>query len=125
MSDDAQVRRREAAPAVEIQSLTRGCNEALILAVLAGGSCHGYQLALALEEKSGGAFRFPHGTLYPILHKLENDGLISGDWSKDGTKRKRKSYALTTTGRRRLAEHGRAWREFFDRFFAIVEEVEP
>ena len=124
MSRDARARKREVAPPVEIQGLTRSCNEALILAVLAGGPRHGYQLALALEEKSGGAFRFPHGTLYPILHKLENDGLIKGDWLEEGTKRKRKRYALTAAGRRRVGEQARVWREFFDRFFAIVEEVE-
>ncbi len=125
MSRDAKDPRREATPAVEIQNLTRSCNEALILAVLAAGPRHGYQLALALEEKSGGAFRFAHGTLYPILHKLENDGLIQGDWQQEATKRKRKSYTLTTAGRRRAGELARAWRGFFDRFFSVIEEVEP
>ncbi len=124
MSRDAKAPRREAVRPVEIQSLTRSCNETLILAVLAGGPRHGYQLALALEEESGGAFRFAHGTLYPILHKLENDGLISGDWLEEGTKRKRKSYTLTKAGRHRVGERARAWRELFERFFAIVGKVE-
>lgn len=114
----------EASFTVEIQGLTRSCNEVLILAVLAGGPLHGYQLALALEAKSGGAFRFAHGTLYPILHKLENDGLISGDWLEEETKRKRKRYALTAAGRRRLGGQVRAWRDFFERFFAVVGEME-
>jgi len=114
-----------APPSLEIQNLTRSCNEALILAVLATGPHHGYQLALALEEKSGGDFRFPHGTLYPILHRLESDGLISGVWQETPSKRRRKSYALTAAGRRLVAEQATAWRRFFEHFFAILKEVEP
>lgn len=112
-------------PTIEIQNLTRSCNEALILAVLRTGPHHGYQLALELEEASGGEFRFPHGTLYPILHRLEKDGLISGAWQEDGSKRKRKSYALTPAGHRHVVEQAAAWRHFFDRFFTILKEVEP
>lgn len=111
-------------PTLEIQNLTRSCNEALILAVLSTGPHHGYQLALALEEKSGGEFRFPHGTLYPILHRLESDGLISGVWQETVSKRRRKSYVLTPAGRRSAGEHAAAWRRFCDRFFAILKEVE-
>jgi DNA-binding PadR family transcriptional regulator len=112
-------------PTVEIQNLSRDCHEALILATLSAGPHHGYQLALELEEKSEGSFRFNHGTLYPILHKLEQEGLIQGDWLNEGKKRKRKRYALTEAGRERLAAQIQAWRSFFTRFFSVVEEVEP
>jgi DNA-binding PadR family transcriptional regulator len=107
-------------PAVEIQSLSRSCNEILILSTLASGPHHGYQLALELEQKSGGVFRFKHGTLYPILHKLENNGLIRGYWLEEESKRKRKSYQLTATGKHRLRDQIDAWRVFFDRFFNVV-----
>lgn len=106
---------------VDIQSLSRSCNEILILATLSPGPHHGYQLALELDDKSDGAFRFKHGTLYPILHRLEHEGLIRGDWLEEESKRKRKQYELTKAGRRRLAQQGEAWREFFDRFFNVVE----
>ena len=109
---------------IDIQNLSRSCNEALILSVLASGPHHGYQLALELEEKSRGAFRFKHGTLYPILHKLEKSGLIAGDWLDEGTKRKRKSYRLTPAGRRHLEIQIVSWRQFFDRFFDVVEEAQ-
>jgi DNA-binding PadR family transcriptional regulator len=79
---------------------------------------------LELEQKSGGAFRFKHGTLYPILHKLEKEGLISGDWLEEETKRKRKSYRLTSTGRRHLQYQRGEWRHFFDRFFSCIGETE-
>jgi PadR family transcriptional regulator PadR len=108
---------------VEVHNLTKSCNEALILAVLADGAKHGYQLALEIEERSRGYFRFNHGTLYPILHKLEKDGMIRGVWSGEGQRRKRKSYSLTAKGRRRHADQIAAWGTFFERFVEIVKEV--
>ena len=108
---------------IEIQNLSRDCHRALVLAILSGGPHHGYQLALELEEKSGGAFRFNHGTLYPILHRLEQEGLIQGDWLDEESRRKRKSYGLTADGRHRLAELTSGWRGFFSRFFSVIEEV--
>jgi DNA-binding PadR family transcriptional regulator len=110
---------------VEIQNLTKSCNEALILAALAGGAKHGYQLALEIEERSDGYFRFNHGTLYPILHKLEKDGLIRGVWTDGGRARRRKSYSLTAKGRRRHADQIAAWGRFIERFAEIVGEVKP
>jgi len=110
---------------LEPQNLTRSCHEALILAILERGSMHGYHLALELEEASGGAFRFNHGTLYPILHKLEKDRLIEGEWDDGASRRKRKRYALTGIGRERLGEHRREWRRFFAAFFSIVDTEEP
>ena len=107
---------------IDTQNLSRSCNEVLILSVLSSGPHHGYQLALELEEKSQGAFRFQHGTLYPILHRLEKSGLIAGDWLDDGSKRKRKRYQLTAAGRQQLQEQIETWRSFFDRFFSVIEE---
>ena len=109
--------------AVEIHNLSRQCHRALILSILSTGPHHGYQLALELEEKSGGAFGFNHGTLYPILHRLEREGSIRGDWLDDGSKRKRKSYTLTADGRRQLGELAVGWRRFFTHLFSVVEEV--
>ncbi|MGB5391646.1 MAG: helix-turn-helix transcriptional regulator [Thermoanaerobaculia bacterium] len=107
---------------MDIQSLSRSCNEVLILSTLSSGPHHGYQLALEIEEKSGGAFRFKHGTLYPILHKLESDGLIRGDWLEEEGKRKRNRNQLTAAGRSRLSEQVVEWSEFFECFFNIVVE---
>jgi hypothetical protein len=68
---------------VKPQDLSRSANEVLVMAALDRGAGHGYQLALDVEERSGGAFRFNHGTLYPILHRLEEKGLVAGSWSDD------------------------------------------
>jgi len=103
-------------PEVEAQNLTRFCNEALILSALRDGPLHGYQLVLDIEQRSDGFFRFNHGTLYPILHKLEKEGKISGSWSPEATGRKRKSYTLTDDGQRYVEELLASWAEFQRRF---------
>jgi PadR family transcriptional regulator PadR len=107
-----------------IQNLTKNCNETLILAILTDGKKHGYQLALEVEEKSDGFFIFNHGTLYPILHKLEKEGLVNGAWQQEGPKRKRKYYTLTPKGRKYLASRKDEWHNFIKYFLAILGEVE-
>jgi PadR family transcriptional regulator PadR len=109
---------------LETQNLARSCHEALILATLAEGPRHGYQLALEIEEHSEGAFRFNHGTLYPILHKLESGGLIEGSWAEPAGKRKRRQYALTETGREHLQELRGAWSAYFESLFNVIGRIE-
>lgn len=111
-------------PEIDPQNLTPSCNEALILASLREGPKHGYQLAIDIDERSDGFFRFQHGTLYPILHKLEKRGLIKGSWTRegsDGVGRKRKSYALTAPGRRYADQQLEAWRAFVNQFVSAVD----
>jgi DNA-binding PadR family transcriptional regulator len=89
-----------------------------------GGKKHGYQLALEIEERSSGFFRFNHGTLYPILHKLEREGMIRGTWSGDDLRRKRKSYSLTPKGKRYLDGQVRDWKRFFGHFTEIIKGIQ-
>ncbi|MFQ5604647.1 MAG: PadR family transcriptional regulator [bacterium] len=110
--------------AIEIPYLTKNCNEALILSILFKGKKHGYQLALEIEQESDGYFKFNHGTLYPILHKLEKAGLIKGTWKQEGPKRQRKYYVLTARGRKYVINQLHEWRRFFDHFFDILGEIE-
>jgi PadR family transcriptional regulator PadR len=91
------------------QSLGRRVNEILILSEIRLAPKHGYQIALDIEEKSGGYFPFQHGTLYPILHRLEKESLIAGDWSDPEEGRARKRYALTEAGRTYLLETIGSW----------------
>ncbi len=102
------------------QNLARSCHEALILASLAEGPRHGYQLALEIEERSEGSFRFNHGTLYPILHKLESNGFIDGTWTEPKGKRKRRQYALTVAGREHFESLSSAWAAFFVTLFNVI-----
>jgi PadR family transcriptional regulator, regulatory protein PadR len=72
----------------------------LVLLALQHGAKHGYEIASFVEEKSNGFFRLSFGALYPILHRLEADGSICGDWeAAPAAGPRRKVYGLTAKGR--------------------------
>ncbi|MEX0892725.1 MAG: helix-turn-helix transcriptional regulator [Gemmatimonadota bacterium] len=104
---------------LDTQSFAKSINELLVLSALREGPMHGYQIALELEERSAGMFNLQHGTLYPILHRLEREGLIAGEWSA-GDGRKRKEYVLTRPGRARLGEGTGEVREVFARLLGVL-----
>ena len=102
---------------------TKSRADFLVLLALRAGSKHGYEIAAWLEERSGGVFTLSFGALYPVLHRLEKEGLLSAEWQGvggAGVKRK-KVYSLTARGRRALeAERARfeAWTGAFARLLA-------
>ena len=73
------------------------------------GPLHGYAIAARLEQVSGGALQLNMGTLYPALMRLEQRGLLRGNWGTTETNRKARFYALTPTGRRELVRERHAW----------------
>jgi DNA-binding PadR family transcriptional regulator len=75
---------------------------ALILAVLADGPRHGYDIAREVERRAHHEFTLPHGTLYPMLHQLERDGSVVSEWEDTLSERKRRLYCLTDQGREDL-----------------------
>lgn len=85
--------------------------DALLLAVLEGGSQHGYAIIEALKVRSGGSLALPTGTIYPALRRLERAGYVESEWSTVGG-RERRTYRLTGAGRRALAGERASWREF-------------
>ncbi|HSM59685.1 MAG TPA: helix-turn-helix transcriptional regulator [Longimicrobiales bacterium] len=103
----------------DVQGFARDINELLVLSALREEAKHGYQIALDVETESKGLFRFRHGTLYPILHRLEEDGLIRGSWSDDGGRRK-KVYALTERGRRHLSGETNRMQEIVSRLMQVL-----
>jgi PadR family transcriptional regulator PadR len=104
----------------DVQGFARDINVLLVLSTLRAGAKHGYQIALDIETDSNGLFRFKHGTLYPILHRLEEDGLIDGAWSREGGGRKRKVYTLTGSGRRYLTGETKRVEEIVGRLIRLV-----
>src|SRR6187401_3110231 len=72
------------------------------------GPLHGYAIAARLEQVSGGALQLNMGTLYPALMRLEQRGLLRGNWGTTETNRKARFYAVTPA-RRQLAEERHAW----------------
>jgi DNA-binding PadR family transcriptional regulator len=76
----------------------------LVLLALDSGPKHGYEIARWLEEKTNGFFSLSFGALYPILHRLEKDGAIAGDWEDVGAAKRKRVYGLTAAGRKLLRE---------------------
>jgi PadR family transcriptional regulator PadR len=91
--------------------LLRGHLDGLLLAVLAEHPAHGYAVIETLRDRSQGAFDLAEGTVYPALHRLERDGLLSSRWSAEPG-RPRRVYALTRGGSRALSGHRGTWRSF-------------
>src|SRR4029450_9910514 len=83
------------------------------------GPLHGYAIAARLGQVSGGALQLNMGTLYPALMRLEQRGLLCGNWGTTETNRKARFYAVTPAGRRQLARERRAW----DRMVGIIHTL--
>jgi transcriptional regulator len=83
------------------------------------GPMHGYAIAARLEQVSRSALRLNMGTLYPGLMRLEQRGLIKGEWAVTDTNRKARFYAITAAGRRQLAKEKAEW----ERMAGIMQSV--
>lgn len=88
-----------------------GSSRMLVLNLLNEKSLYGYELIKTLKQRSNDVFDMKEGTLYPILHKLENEELISSS-NQEVSGRVRKVYHITDKGRRVLAKEKQEWREF-------------
>lgn len=83
----------------------------MILSVLEDEPLHGYAVMEALQRSSGGTLDLPTGTLYPALRRLERAGYLASEWSTVGGRRRR-TYRLTASGKRMLADERTEWRAF-------------
>jgi DNA-binding PadR family transcriptional regulator len=91
----------------------RGSLDLMVLSVLTDGPLYGYLIQKKLRDASGNMVRVQAGTLYPILHRLEEAGAIKARW--DGsTGRDRKWYALTDKGKRLLSQQAAEWHQYVD-----------
>jgi PadR family transcriptional regulator, regulatory protein PadR len=81
----------------------------LVLAILAQGDSYGYAIIKRVTELSGGQLQWTDGMLYPVLHRLERQGLIAAKWGKSESGRKRKYYRITKEGRAQLAFQQQQW----------------
>ena len=84
----------------------------LILGVLRRGSSYGYDIVRQVNEVAGGKFTWQEGTVYPVLHKLEREGLIRSRWKESDSGRRRKYYAITQAGQSALEDGTRQWEVF-------------
>ena len=81
----------------------------LVLAILAEGESYGYAIIKRVGELSRGHVQWTDGMLYPVLHRLERNGLVAAKWGSSGSGRRRKYYRLTKEGRAQLAAERKRW----------------
>ena len=89
--------------------LLQGTLDLLILKTLDTGPMHGWGISLRIQDVSGAVLQVNQGSLYPALHRLEQQGLISAEWGNSENNRQAKFYALTRAGRRQLEQETRNW----------------
>jgi transcriptional regulator len=99
--------------------LLRGTLDLLILRTLALQPLHGVAIADRIKQVTSGAFAVQAGSLFPALHRLEQEGWIAGTWSTLEGGRRVKAYTLTSSGRRQLSEERRQW----SKIVAAMEQV--
>lgn len=93
------------------KELLKGSTSMLVLNLLEKENLYGYEMIKRLKEKSENVFELKEGTLYPILHNLESNDLISSYWD-ESTAKKRKYYSITEKGKKQLKDKKEEWQVF-------------
>ncbi|HBE71156.1 MAG TPA: PadR family transcriptional regulator [Planctomycetaceae bacterium] len=91
------------------KELTAASSRPLILAVLSGSENYGYAIIQQVRELSGGELEWSEGMLYPVMHRLEKEGLVLSRWGKSDSGRRRKYYRLSASGKRALQSEKQQW----------------
>lgn len=94
------------------KGLIGGSTVLLLLSLLEENDRYGYEIIKELELRSDKIFQFKEGTLYPVLHKLENNGFLKSYMSKGETGKNRKYYQITNKGKKELIEEKKKWETF-------------
>jgi transcriptional regulator len=89
--------------------LVQGTLDLLILKILALEPLHGWAIGQRLKQVSGEVLQVSDGSLYPALHKLEQEGWIAAEWKASDNNRRAKFYSLTRLGRRHLEKEAASW----------------
>jgi PadR family transcriptional regulator len=101
----------------------QGTLDLLILKTLSHGPQHGYGIAVHIQKVSSDALRVEEGSLYPALHRIEQDGWIRSEWGASDNNRRAKFYSITTTGRRRLEHEEKSWEKLTAGVSAVLRYV--
>jgi transcriptional regulator len=95
--------------------ILRGTLALLVLKALAArGPLHGYAITALIQQSSANLLRVEEGSLYPALHRMEQDGWVRGRWGTTDSKREARFYTITAAGRRQLAEEEESWARLTD-----------
>lgn len=91
------------------KNLTAASTKPIILGILKQGTSYGYLIIHKIKEISGGHIEWSDGMLYPVLHRLENEGLIRSEWVMEKDSRPRKYYEITAKGKKELIVEEAQW----------------
>ncbi|MFQ5996190.1 MAG: PadR family transcriptional regulator [Dehalococcoidales bacterium] len=109
-----------------LPDLLRGNTEALLLFLVNElEHAYGYQLIKEIGRKSEGFFHFKEGTVYPALRKLENDGLLQGEWQETPSGQERRYYRVTEKGKEVLKKKLAVWQSFSTAMNLIFKPAKP
>ncbi|MCA9920756.1 MAG: helix-turn-helix transcriptional regulator [Anaerolineales bacterium] len=100
--------------------MRKGSTEILLLALLVDEPMYGYQISQELAQRSSGYFDMKEGLLYPTLHRMQKDGLLTSEWRQVGAARRRKYYAITSAGRQQLQSQSDEWQVFMQKLQEII-----
>jgi PadR family transcriptional regulator, regulatory protein PadR len=103
--------------------LLRGTLDLLILRTLELRPMHGVAIADRISQVTQGAFQVKAGSLFPALHRLEQEGWIEGQWQESAEGRRVRSYTLTRDGKRQLAAEKKTWMRTVEAMTALLESA--
>lgn len=111
-------------PSRDKVALVYGTLDMLILRTLAWGPTHGHGIAKSIERMSEDALRVEHGSLYPALQRLFQEGWIAAEWSVSENNQRAKYYRLTPAGRRKLSAETSRWERFVRAVTSVLQPLE-
>ena len=103
--------------------LIQGTLDLLILKTVANEPKHGWAIARRIQQVSGEVLQITQGSLYPALHRLEQQGWLKSEWITTETGREAKAYTLSTSGRRQLAKELESWDRLSSAIQLVVREA--
>lgn len=106
------------------KDLVGATSRPLVLSIIARGDAYGYAILQRMQDLSGGEIEWKDGFLYPVLHRLEDEGLITSEWITADSGRRRKYYSITPVGRRALQSEKEQWLRV-DAILARLWGLEP
>jgi PadR family transcriptional regulator, regulatory protein PadR len=95
----------------------------LVLKTLARGTMHGYGITVHIQRVSNEVLRVEEGSLYPALHRMEQDGWIRAEWGVSENNRRARYYELTAKGRKELARQEEDWNELTRAVASVLQFV--
>ncbi len=105
----------------EKPELLQGTLDLLILRILQWGPQHGHGVGVALRASSDDVLSIDHGSLYPALHRLEEEGWIAAEWGASENNRKAKFYRLTRAGQRQLETETENWKRLAEAVGRVLQ----